>query len=271
MAEKVTRTNQSADKIFDVVETMVRNGAPMRLNDIAKLSGIPQSTAFRMINALRERGYVIQDENSAKYTLSLKFSLIGDMVRAKFDLRDLVHPYMLNIAASCDGICYLAIPQQQELVYIDMVSPPGSVLTRMPFIGKHVPLHCGGNDRSGEHPGKGEGGPAAGVQLLYRATGERERQYCRRTAQPSGPDHRRAECRRPHRAPDGRICPSRPASSPACRGRDLRAVGIQSPLIRGHIIPAKRPAQYCAGRFRHLWALYLQIRSHVFENPIRFT
>ena len=46
MAEKVTRTNQSADKIFDVVETMVRNGAPMRLNDIAKLSGIPQSTAF---------------------------------------------------------------------------------------------------------------------------------------------------------------------------------------------------------------------------------
>ena len=56
MAEKVTRTNQSADKIFDVVETMVRNGAPMRLNDIAKLSGIPQSTAFRMINALRERG-----------------------------------------------------------------------------------------------------------------------------------------------------------------------------------------------------------------------
>ena len=145
MAEKVTRTNQSADKIFDVVETMVRNGAPMRLNDIAKLSGIPQSTAFRMINALRERGYVIQDENSAKYTLSLKFSLIGDMVRAKFDLRDLVHPYMLNIAASCDGICYLAIPPQQELVYIDMVSPPGSVLTRMPFIGKHVPLHCGGN------------------------------------------------------------------------------------------------------------------------------
>lgn len=144
MEEKVTRTNQSADKIFDVVETMVRYGAPMRLNDIAKLSGIPQSTAFRMINALRERGYVIQDENSAKYLLSLKFSLIGDMVKAKFDLRDLVHPYMLKIAARCDAACYLAVPQQRELVYIDMVSPPGSVLNRMPFVGKHVPLHCGG-------------------------------------------------------------------------------------------------------------------------------
>ena len=27
MEEKITRTNQSADKIFDVVETMVRYGA----------------------------------------------------------------------------------------------------------------------------------------------------------------------------------------------------------------------------------------------------
>lgn len=143
MAEKVTRTNQSADKVLDVVETMVRTGAPMRLNDIAKQSGLPQSTAYRMINALRERGYVLQDEDSAKYMLSLKFSLIGDMVRAKFDLRDIVHPYMTRLAAACDGICYLGVERQRELVYIDMVSPPGSVLTRMPYVGKRAPLHCG--------------------------------------------------------------------------------------------------------------------------------
>lgn len=144
MAEKLTRTNQSADKILTVVETMVRGGVPMRLSDIAKQSGLPQSTAFRMINALRERGYVGQDDNTEKYFLTLKFSVIGDMVRAKFDLRDLVHPYMADIAEQCNNICYLGVERQGELVYIDMVTPPGAALTRMPFIGKHVPLHCGG-------------------------------------------------------------------------------------------------------------------------------
>ena len=144
MTEKVTRNNQSADKILNIVETMVRVGGPMRLNDVAKQSGLPQSTAFRMINALRERGYVGQDENTEKYFLTLKFSVIGDMIRAKFDLRDLVHPYMERIAEVCDNICYLAVERQGELVYIDMVTPPGAALTRMPFIGKHVPLHCGG-------------------------------------------------------------------------------------------------------------------------------
>ena len=144
MAEKLTRNNQSADKILNVVETMARIGTPMRLSDIAKQSGLPQSTAFRMINALRERGYVGQDDNTEKYFLTLKFSVVGDMVRAKFDLRDLVHPYMVRIAEQCNNICYLGVERQGELVYIDMVTPPGAALTRMPFIGKHVPLHCGG-------------------------------------------------------------------------------------------------------------------------------
>lgn len=144
MAEKLTRTNQSADKILTVVETMVRGGAPMRLSDIAKQSGLPQSTAFRMINALRERGYIGQDENTEQYFLTLKFSAIGDMVRTKFDLRNLVHPYLEQIAADCKNLCYLAVERDEGVVYIDMATPPGVVLARMPFIGKRVPLHCAG-------------------------------------------------------------------------------------------------------------------------------
>lgn len=144
MTEKLTRNNQSADKILNVVETMVRGGAPMRLKDIADQSGMPQSTAFRMINALRDRGYVGQDENTERYFLTLKFSSIGDMVRAKFDLRNLVHPYMEHIAAESKNLCYLAVERDEGVVYIDMVTPPGVVLARMPFIGKRVPLHLSG-------------------------------------------------------------------------------------------------------------------------------
>lgn len=144
MVDKVTRTNQSADKILNVVETLARGGAPMRLSDIAKQSGLPQSTAFRMINALRERGYVGQDESTERYFLTLKFSSIGDIVRAKFDLRNLVHPYMEHIAAESKNLCYLAVERDEGVVYIDMATPPGAVLARMPFIGKRVPLHLSG-------------------------------------------------------------------------------------------------------------------------------
>lgn len=144
MAEKVTRNNQSAEKILTVIETMVRGGAPMRLSDIAKQSGLPQSTAFRMVNAMRERGYIGQDDNTEKYFLTLKFSVIGDMVRAKFDLRDVAHPYMERIAAECNNLCYLAVEREGEVVYIDMASPSGAALARMPFIGKRVPMHLSG-------------------------------------------------------------------------------------------------------------------------------
>ncbi|NLM14840.1 MAG: IclR family transcriptional regulator [Clostridiaceae bacterium] len=147
MAKKITRTNQSAEKILDIIEIMACNGGPMRLNDISQKSGMPQSTVFRMINALRVREYVHQDEESAKYQLSMKFAYIGDMINARFDLRDLAHKYMVRVAFNCKNVCYLAVERQMELVYIDMVSPPGSVLTRMPFVGKHAPLHCSGIGR----------------------------------------------------------------------------------------------------------------------------
>lgn len=141
---KTTRTNQSVDKTLDIIEILVRNGSPMRLSEIVKQCGMPQSTVYRMINALLERGYVLQDGESSLYSLSLKFALLGDMIRARFDIRDVVRPYMTAISSESGGFCYLGVPRGTELVYIDMVSPPGSVNVRMPFVGRRAPLHCSG-------------------------------------------------------------------------------------------------------------------------------
>ena len=143
MSEKASLNNQSIDKGLDIIETMARYGAPMRLNEIASATGMSKSTAFRMINALRSRGYILQIEDNSRYMLSTKFSLLGNMVEAQFDLRDLVHPYMVKLAGACNRVAYLAVERQSELVYVDMVSPPGSIMTRMPFVGKTAPLHRG--------------------------------------------------------------------------------------------------------------------------------
>lgn len=143
MTQKASLNNQSIDKGLDIIEIMARNGTPMRLNDIATECGLTKSTAFRMINALRSRGYILQNEDNSRYMLSPRFALIGRMVEAQFDLRDLVHPYMVTLAGTCNRISYLAVERQSELVYVDMVSPPGSIMTRMPFVGKTAPLHRG--------------------------------------------------------------------------------------------------------------------------------
>ena len=143
MSENASLNNQSIEKGLDIIEVMARNGAPMRLNTIAAEAGLTKSTAFRMINALRSLGYILQNEDNSRYMLSPKFSLIGRMVDAQFDLRDLLHPYMVKLAGSTNRISYLALERQSELVYVDMVSPPGSIMTRMPFVGKTAPLHRG--------------------------------------------------------------------------------------------------------------------------------
>lgn len=49
-------SNQSIDRMFQIIEAMAFTGKPMRLNDIAKKSGIPASTAMRILNAMIENG-----------------------------------------------------------------------------------------------------------------------------------------------------------------------------------------------------------------------
>lgn len=146
--EKVTKTNQSVDKVLDVIEIMSKAGRPLQLNEIAAMCGMPQSTVYRLVNALLKRGYVIQDKGTSQYLLSLQLSYIGDMVRANMDIRYVAHPYMEKLSIELQNVAYLALPQGGELVYIDMVCPPMSVLDRLPFVGKHVPLCFGGIGRN---------------------------------------------------------------------------------------------------------------------------
>ena len=80
MSEKASLNNQSIDKGLDIIEVMARNGTPMRLNEIASETGLTKSTAFRMINALRSRGYILQIEDNSRYMLSPKFSLFSQSV-----------------------------------------------------------------------------------------------------------------------------------------------------------------------------------------------
>ena len=64
-------SNQSIDRMFQIIEAMAFTGKPMRLNDIAEKSGIPASTAMRIliIVVLRSNSsqeYSVLDSRSAR-------------------------------------------------------------------------------------------------------------------------------------------------------------------------------------------------------------
>lgn len=144
MQEKSSKNNQSLEKAMQIIEVMAAARGSMRLQDIAAEASLPGSTALRMINTLVRCGYAYQDQATLRYGLTLQMTRIGSLVSAQLSLREFAHPIMEEVSAKCEESCCLAIEQDSEVVYIDLVEGPDSMLRIMQRIGKRAPMHCTG-------------------------------------------------------------------------------------------------------------------------------
>ncbi len=141
MQKKLAKTNQSVEKTLQIIEIMAESREPLRLQDIALKVEMPASTVLRLINTLVSCGYANQDSITLRYSLSLKFMLIGGLVSSQTSIRDLAHPYLLELSKKCKESVCLAIEQDMEVVYLDVIDGPDGILKITQRIGKVAPLH----------------------------------------------------------------------------------------------------------------------------------
>ncbi len=131
-------------KALKIIEILAGASEPMRLKDIAALVSMPPSTTLRMITTLMEYGYIAQDSSSLKYFLTLKFTRIGSMVASRFNIRDIVHPYLVRLSYDYREASCAAMDNDMMALYVDVVDGPDGMLKIMQHIGKLSPLHCTG-------------------------------------------------------------------------------------------------------------------------------
>lgn len=144
MPSKLAKANHSVEKSFQIIEEMAAERQPMRLQDIAQKTGIPSSTALRMLTTLMSLGYVSQDTATLRYYLSLKFAYLGNCVTSQLSIRDIAHPVLIALSKACGESVCLAQEQNREVVYIDISDGPDNMLKITQYIGKRAPLHCTG-------------------------------------------------------------------------------------------------------------------------------
>lgn len=145
---KAVKKNQSLAKAFRIIEKMAATRGPMRLQDIAHFTELPTSTALRFINTLMQQGYVTQDPETARYSLTFKLCQIAEEIRAGHRLTDIAHPFLVELTSKAGESSCLAVEESGEVVYVDVVEGPLSVLQTLQRIGKRAPLHSTGVGKS---------------------------------------------------------------------------------------------------------------------------
>lgn len=139
-----TQTNQSSDKLLNLLEIMTEQPEPVRLQDIARLCGMNSSTTLRFLTALQRRNYVAQDIDTGRYYLTFKLCALAQNMTAYMNIRRIALPFMRNVAHMFSESCNLAIENDMAVMYVEVANSPNKTLLTTQRIGNIAPLHCTG-------------------------------------------------------------------------------------------------------------------------------
>lgn len=144
LKEKASKKNQSVEKAFSIIEYLADKEGPQRLQDIAHDLGMNSSTVIRFLSTLQGCGYVDQDRDTLKYYLTYKICSIANKVSSNVELQGTLRPFAKEIASTLRESVCLAIEQDMNVVYIEVVPGPDQMIKTMQRIGNLAPMHCTG-------------------------------------------------------------------------------------------------------------------------------
>ena len=113
------------------------------LSDISRQSELNCSTAFRLLETLRQRGYVRQDESSGLYGLGAGAMALGTACAENLPLPRLANAPMQKLVHTTEETANLAVLGDSRAVYVHQVEAQRSV-RMFTQLGAHVPIHCTG-------------------------------------------------------------------------------------------------------------------------------
>ncbi len=130
----------STDKALDVCEVLSRTPRGLSVSDVARTLHLPISSAHRLLAVLKRRGYVRQDEETARYSLTLKMLDMSFRALGGSELRLHAYPLIREYVLRTGHRTFLAIPATGEVSYL---WPGGTDEVAMrTTLGREMPAHC---------------------------------------------------------------------------------------------------------------------------------
>lgn len=142
MSEAVAsqQAQTSIDKALDVCEALSRAPRGLSVAELARALSQPAPTVHRLLALLRRRGYVRQDEETQRYSLTLRMLDLSFQLLGRSELRLHGYAVLRDHVLRSGHRAFLAMPAQDEVTYV-WPSGPDEVAMRTVY-GREMPAHC---------------------------------------------------------------------------------------------------------------------------------
>lgn len=131
---------ESVDNVLRLL-LLIEARKQVRVSEVSSELGIAVSTAHRLLAMLAHHGFVRQDPDTKVYHLGSVLVRLGLRAVRDMDLRSYVRPYLEKLREQCGETVHLAVPQGDEVLYVDCVESLNALRVSS-RVGTSMWAHC---------------------------------------------------------------------------------------------------------------------------------
>jgi IclR family KDG regulon transcriptional repressor len=109
---------KSITKVLDILEHLGASRSAVSVSDLARATKINVSTAYRLLQTLMARGYVVQEAANRGYLLGPRIFQMGSAYLQGNDLATVARPHLEALRDAVHETTYLVIFSQGEIVQL---------------------------------------------------------------------------------------------------------------------------------------------------------
>lgn len=114
------------------------------VTQISRKLGISKSHVCKILATFEDMGYIDKDEESGKYELGLGIFALSRALGEKFIITKVAAPYLQELANQTNQRVYLAMPYEDQVLYLDAFYPIGEIGLMRNILGERAQMYCTG-------------------------------------------------------------------------------------------------------------------------------
>ncbi len=96
------------DRYCDILEAVAAAPTPVTAGDLARLTGLPRPTSYRLVAALLEHGLLESDDAGGRYRLGRRLMRLAVTGRSDADIAGAVSPHLRKLVAKAGEAAFLS-------------------------------------------------------------------------------------------------------------------------------------------------------------------
>src|SRR5262245_27232978 len=125
---------------LELLQLFTRDRPTLSLPEVAELSGLNRTTAYRFVYTLRKLGYLELEADTRRYRLGSRILQLGFEYLNSLQIVDRAYPYLRALRDEVGESTHLGILDETSVVYVARV-PSARLVTTSVNVGSRIPAH----------------------------------------------------------------------------------------------------------------------------------